>query len=46
MRHGHLHARLGLDLPGLFGVDTGGRDYYGVPVPRGNGPELGASESG
>jgi len=37
---------LGLDLPGLFGIDTGGRDYYGVPVPSGNGPELGASESG
>jgi hypothetical protein len=37
---------LGLDLPGLFDIDTGRRDYYGVPVPSGNGPELGASESG
>jgi hypothetical protein len=35
---------VGLDLPGLFGVATGGRDYYGVPVPSGNGPEIGASE--
>jgi hypothetical protein len=35
---------LGLDLAALFGVDTGGRDYFGVPVPSGNGPEIGASE--
>jgi hypothetical protein len=34
----------GLDLAALFGVDTGGRDYFGVPVPTGNGPEIGAAE--
>jgi len=35
---------LGLDLAALFGVDTGGRDYFGVAVPSGDGPEIGASE--
>jgi hypothetical protein len=34
----------GLDLAALFGVDTGGRDYFGVPFPTGNGPEIGAAE--
>jgi hypothetical protein len=37
---------LGLDLEALFGIDMGGRDYFGVPVPSGNGPELGAAEVG
>ncbi len=37
---------VGLDLPGLFGTDTGGQDYFGVTVPTGSGPEPGASEAG
>jgi hypothetical protein len=35
---------LGLDLRTRFGIDTGSRDYFGVSVPTGNGPEIGASE--
>ncbi len=38
--------RVGLDLASRFGIDTGGRDYFGVPVPSGKGPEIGASEIG
>jgi hypothetical protein len=37
---------LGLDLASRFGIDTGGRDYFGVPVPSGKGLEIGASEAG
>jgi len=37
---------VGLDLASRFGIDTGGRDYFGVPVPSGKGPEIGASEVG
>jgi hypothetical protein len=34
----------GLDLHALFGISTGGVDYYGVPVPSHAGPDVGASE--
>jgi len=34
----------GLDLKKLFGVDAGGRDFYGRPAPRGAAPDLGAQE--
>jgi hypothetical protein len=34
---------IGLALGG-FGINPGGHDYYGVAVPTGAGPEIGASE--
>ena len=34
----------GLNLSTLFGINMGTQDFYGVPVPSGNGPEIGASE--
>jgi hypothetical protein len=35
----------GLDLS-TFGIAMGGHDFYGVPVPLGSAPEIGASEIG
>lgn len=35
----------GLDLLNLFGTATGGRDFYGNPVPRGSGFDIGAHEA-
>ncbi|MBX7257627.1 MAG: right-handed parallel beta-helix repeat-containing protein [Candidatus Hydrogenedentes bacterium] len=35
----------GLDLKTLFGIDVGARDYYGGPIPAGNGFSIGAHES-
>ena len=35
-----------LDLHTLFGVDVGGRDFFGVTVPTGPGAEIGAAEFG
>jgi hypothetical protein len=34
---------VGLDLS-RFGITMGPHDYFGVPVPSGAGPEVGASE--
>lgn len=34
----------GLDLSSLFGVDPGGRDFYGTPLPQGSAPDAGAHE--
>jgi hypothetical protein len=36
---------IGLNLS-AFGINAGSHDYYGVPVPTGAGPEIGASEVG
>jgi hypothetical protein len=35
---------IGLNLQSLFGIQMGGHDFYGVQVPTGKGPEIGASE--
>jgi hypothetical protein len=35
----------GLDLPALFGFTMGTRDYWGNPIPRGQGWDIGAYES-
>lgn len=35
----------GLDLSGLFGTQTGGRDFYGNPAPRGPAPDVGSHET-
>lgn len=35
----------GLDLQGIFGISTGGRDFYGLALPNGAGFELGAAEA-
>jgi len=34
----------GLDLPARFGLDAGGRDFFGHPAPRGTNPDIGAHE--
>jgi len=34
----------GLDLKGLFGLDSGGKDFFGKPAPRGAAPDIGAHE--
>ena len=34
-----------LNLATLFGIDPGGRDFYGVTLFEGLGPDIGASES-
>ena len=34
----------GLNLQSRFGIDMGGHDFYGVPVPSGSAPDIGASE--
>jgi hypothetical protein len=35
-----------LDLTGLFGINMGGRDFYGGSVPMGAAPDIGAHEAG
>jgi hypothetical protein len=35
---------VGLDLRSLFGIDPGGRDFFGNPVPQGKGLDIGAHE--
>ena len=37
-------SAVGLD-PAAFGQDSGGRDFYGTPLPRGVGYDLGAHQS-
>jgi hypothetical protein len=34
----------GLSLSSLFGTNIGPHDFYGIPVPSGRAPEVGASE--
>jgi hypothetical protein len=34
-----------LDLAAVFGIDPGGRDFFGVTLFEGLGPDVGASES-
>jgi len=37
-----IHA--GLNLPALFGVNTGSVDFYGTPVPQPGGYDIGAAQ--
>jgi hypothetical protein len=35
----------GMDLKGRFGLDPGGRDFFGGPAPRGTAPDIGVHEA-
>jgi hypothetical protein len=34
----------GLDLTTLFGINTGGHDFFGNRVPKGPSPDIGVHE--